>query len=86
MPGESGQRNNFVGQGYFGSDLGVNKTFSFTERYALRLSAYAFNWTNSVRFDPAFINANLQNTAVFGQYTNTLTISRRFEFGARFTF
>jgi hypothetical protein len=86
MPGESGQRNNFRGQGYFGSDAGVNKNFSLTERYALRLSAYAFNWTNSVRFDPAFVNANLQNVAVFGQYTNTLTQSRRLEFAARFSF
>ena len=86
MPGESGQRNNFRGQGYFGSDAGVNKTFALTERYALRLSVYAFNWTNSVRFDPAFVNANLQNVAVFGQYTNTLTQSRRLEFAARFSF
>jgi len=86
MPGESGQRNNFRGQGYFGTDAGVNKTFRITERYSLRLSAYAFNWTNSVRFDPAFVNANLQNTAVFGQYTNTLTLARRFEFAGRFTF
>jgi hypothetical protein len=86
MPGESGQRNNFRGQGYFGSDAGVNKTFALTERYALRLSAYAFNWTNSVRFDPAFVNANLQNTAVFGQYSNTLGPERRLEFAARFSF
>jgi hypothetical protein len=86
MPGESGQRNNFRGQGYFGSDAGVNKTFRITERQSLRLSAYAFNWTNSVRFDPAFINTNLQNAAVFGQYTNTLTQSRRMEFAARFQF
>ncbi|MFI5058899.1 MAG: carboxypeptidase regulatory-like domain-containing protein [Candidatus Acidiferrales bacterium] len=86
MPGESGQRNNFRGDGYFGSDAGVNKNFRITERQSLRFSAYAFNWTNSVRFDPAFINANLQNTAVFGLYSNTLTQSRRMEFALRYSF
>jgi len=86
MPGESGQRNNFRGDGYFGSDIGVNKTFRITESQSVRFSAYAFNWTNSVRFDPAFINANLQNTAVFGLYSNTLTQSRRMEFALRYSF
>jgi hypothetical protein len=86
MPGESGQRNNFRGDGYFGTDAGVNKTFRITERQSVRFSAYAFNWTNSVRFDPAFANTNLQNTAVFGQYSNTLTQSRRMEFALRYQF
>jgi carboxypeptidase family protein len=85
-PGESGQRNNFQGDGYFGVDAGVNKTIRITERQSLRLSAYAFNLTNSVRFDVANINANLQNQATFGLYSNTLTTSRRMEFAARFTF
>jgi hypothetical protein len=39
-----------------------------------------------VRFDPAFVNANLQNAATFGIYSSTLTQSRRMEFAARFTF
>jgi hypothetical protein len=86
FPGESGQRNNFRGDGYFGVDAGVNKSFQFTERVALRLSAYAFNLTNSVRFDPAFVSANLQQAASFGQYSNTLTTSRRMEFAARVIF
>ena len=85
-PGESGQRNNFRGDGYFGTDAGVNKTIRINERMGLRLSAYAFNLTNSVRFDAATVNANLQNAATFGIYSSTLTQSRRMEFGARFTF
>ena len=85
-PGESGQRNNFRGDGYFGVDAGVNKTIRITERQSIRLSALAFNLTNSVRFDPAFVNANLQNAANFGIYSNTLTQSRRMEFAARFQF
>lgn len=91
MPGESGQRNNFRGQGYFGTDAGVNKTFRLTERQSVRFSAYAFNWTNSVRFDPAFANTNLQNigtprSPVFGEYSNTLTQARRMEFALRYSF
>jgi hypothetical protein len=86
FPGESGQRNNFRGDGYFGTDAGVNKTVRITERIGLRLSAYAFNLTNSVRFDAATVNASLQNAATFGVYSGTLTQSRRMEFGARFTF
>ena len=67
-PGESGTRNNFRGQGFVGIDMGVNKTFRFTERHSLRFSAYAYNLTNSVRFDPATITFNnaLTNTASLG--------------------
>jgi len=35
-----------------------HKTFSLTERQAIRFSAYAYNLTNSVRFDPATITFN----------------------------
>ncbi|GAC1619810.1 MAG: hypothetical protein PVS2B2_06720 [Candidatus Acidiferrum sp.] len=86
FPGESGQRNNFRGQGYFGIDAGVNKTFQITERHAIRLSAYAFNLTNSVRFDAQSVSANLTTPATFGLYSNTLTNSRRMEFAVRYSF
>jgi hypothetical protein len=85
-PGEAGQRNNFRGQGFFGIDAGVNKSFRIREGWALRLSAYAFNVTNSVRFDPATITAALDTSPSFGQYSQSLTTSRRFEFAARFSF
>ena len=83
-PGESG---NFRGQGFFGIDMGVNKTFRFTERHSLRFSAYAYNLTNSVRFDPAttFNNA-LTNTASLGAYSGTLTKPRVMEFALRYQF
>src|SRR6266404_4935033 len=88
FPGESGQRNNFRGDGFFGVDLGVNKTFKITERQNLRFSASAFNLTNSVRFDPATltVNTNLQNAQAFGQYTQTLTNPRVMEFALRYQF
>ena len=87
-PGESGQRNNFRGQGFFGIDAGVNKTFSLTERQALRFSAYAYNLTNSVRFDAATLtnNSAFTNPSTIGLYSGTLTKPRVMEFALRYSF
>jgi hypothetical protein len=87
-PGESGQRNQFRGQGFFGIDMGINKTFRLTERHNLRFSAYAYNLTNSVRFDPATITFNgaLTNPGTLGQYSGTLTKPRVMEFALRYQF
>jgi Carboxypeptidase regulatory-like domain len=87
-PGESGIRNNFRGQGFFGVDLGVNKTFHIREQQNLRFSAYAYNLTNSVRFDPATITFNgaLTNPSTLGQYSGALTRPRVMEFALRYQF
>jgi hypothetical protein len=84
--GESGQRNNLRGQGFFGTDAGVNKTFRITERQSLRFSAYAFNLTNSVRFDVQSILNSFPQISTLGKYQNTLTTSRRLEFVLRYQF
>jgi len=87
-PGESGQRNNFRGQGFFGIDAGVNKTFNITERHTIRFSAYAYNLTNSVRFDAAGLtnNSAFTNPTTIGLYSNTLTKPRVMEFALRYSF
>ena len=87
-PGESGQRNNFRGQGFFGIDAGVNKMFRFTERQSLRFSAYAYNLTNSVRFDAATLtnNSAFTNPSAIGLYSGTLTKPRVMEFALRYQF
>jgi hypothetical protein len=87
-PGETGPRNNFRGPGFFGVDLGVNKSFHITERQTLRFSAYAYNLTNSVRFDAATITFNgaLTNPSSLGQYSGTLTKPRVMEFALRYQF
>jgi hypothetical protein len=87
-PGESGQRNNFRGQGFFGIDAGINKTFNITERQSLRFSAYAFNLTNSVRFDAATLtnNSAFTNPTSIGAYSGTLTKPRVMEFALRYAF
>jgi hypothetical protein len=87
-PGESGQRNNFRGQGFFGIDAGVNKNFHITERQILRFSAYAYNVTNSVRFDAATLtnNSAFSNPSTIGLYSGTLTKPRVMEFALRYQF
>ncbi len=84
--GESGQRNVLRGQGFFGTDAGLNKTFRLNERNSIRFSAYAFNLTNSVRFDPNSILNSFAQPSTFGKYTGTLTTSRRLEFALRYQF
>lgn len=85
-PGESGQRNNFRGDGYFGIDMSVSKVFNITESQKLQFNAEAFNLTNSVRFDVVTINANIQNSGNFGEYGGTLTNERVMQFSLRYSF
>ena len=86
FPGESGQRNNFRGDGYFGIDLSLSKVFKINERQSLQFSAQAFNVTNSARFDVETLNTNIQNSATFGEYGATLTNERVMEFALRYAF
>ena len=87
-PGESGQRNNFRGQGFFGIDAGINKSFHITERQILRFSAYAYNLTNSVRFDAGSLtnNSAFTDPSTIGLYSKTLTKPRVMEFALRYSF
>ncbi len=87
-PGESGQRNNYRGQGFFGIDAGVNKNFHITERQVLRFSAFAYNLTNSVRFDAGSLtnNSAISDPNTIGLYSNTLTKPRVMEFALRYSF
>ncbi len=84
--GETGQRNNLRGPGVFSVDAGVNKSFRITERQNLRFSAYAYNVTNSVRFDSQNINNNIADQASFGVFSKTLSTERRMEFALRYQF
>jgi hypothetical protein len=87
-PGESGQRNNFRGQGFFGIDAGINKNFHITERHSVTFSAFAYNLTNSVRFDAASLtnNSAFTNPSTIGLYSATLTKPRVMEFALRYSF
>jgi hypothetical protein len=87
FPGESGQRNNLRGPGFFELDNGLWKTWNVTESKAIKFAWEIFNITNSVRFDAAgsAFNFNLTGGS-FGTYGNTLTKPRVMQFSLRFDY
>jgi len=91
-PGESGVRNNVIGDGMFNIDTGVSKNFSLGERRRLEFSWQAFNATNSVRYDVrGNVGASAQpslsyDPTQFGKYLSTLTTPRFMQFALRVEF
>jgi hypothetical protein len=95
-PGESGQRNNIRGAGYFGIDMGLGKSWKVTDSSALRFSWETFNVTNTPRFDVGTLqpmggnnslgNLSLTNSTSFGKYSSTLTKPRVMQFALRYSF
>lgn len=87
-PGEAGQRNNFRGDGYFGIDARLSKTWKVGERNNLRLAWDVFNVTNSVRFDVNALNSlqNVTTSGSFGVYSATLTTPRVQQFSLAYSF
>jgi hypothetical protein len=89
FPGESGQRNELRGPGFFSIDLGLGKSWKTTESQALTFRAEAFNISNSVRFDVATAtinNLSLVNSTNFGKYISTLSSPRVMQFSLRYSF
>jgi hypothetical protein len=82
-PGEAGQRNNFRRDGYFGADASLTKPFKITESQLVRFTWEVFNLSNSVRFNA--VSGGL-TSGTFGNYTTTLTTSRRMQFSLRYSF
>jgi hypothetical protein len=86
-PGESGVRNNVIGDGMFNIDTGVSKKFSLGESRRLEFSWQAFNATNSVRYDVRAAQPSLSfDASEFGKYVSTLTTPRFMQFALRFVF
>jgi hypothetical protein len=89
-PGESGQRNELRGPGFFGIDTAVSKTWAIRESQALKFSWDIYNVTNSVRFDVAPLPQTTgqleQPASTFGAYSSTLTKPRVMEFALRYSF
>ncbi|MBV8114097.1 MAG: TonB-dependent receptor, partial [Silvibacterium sp.] len=86
-PGEAGQRNIFRGDGWFGIDSGLNKTWRFGEYGALKFDWQVFNVTNSVRFNsnPAYFGYVL-TSGNLGSYSTMQNAPRRMQFGLRYDF
>jgi Carboxypeptidase regulatory-like domain len=89
-PGESGQRNELRGPGYFGIDTGLSKQWPITESQNVKFSWEVFNVTNSVRFDVSALPQTTgqldQPQGVFGNYSSTLTKPRVMQFAFRYSF
>jgi len=92
-PGESGIRNNLRGQGFFGVDTGLTKTWKLTESQALIFNWEVFNVTNAPRFGFAASSGGptgavgfLDIAGSFGKYNQTLNKPRITEFGLRYSF
>jgi hypothetical protein len=85
-PGESGQRNNLRGPGYFGVDMSLAKAWKIAESQGLRFSWDVFNVTNAVRFDVGTLNQYLLYGTTLGNFSETLTKPRVMQFDLRYTF
>jgi len=92
-PGESGIRNNLRGQGFFGVDTGVTKTWKLTESQALKFNWEIYNVSNTPRFGfdattggPTGAVGFLDIAGSFGKYNQTLNKPRIMEFGLRYSF
>jgi hypothetical protein len=82
-PGEAGERNNFRRDGYFGADASLTKPFQITEHQRAQFAWEVFNVSNSVRFNAVTTNLT---SGTLGNYSSTLTTSRRMQFSLRYEF
>lgn len=95
FPGETGNRNNLRGPGFFGVDLGLSKRWKmpWSEGQSLQFRWEVFNLTNSVRFDVQSANGYISggslangNSSNFGNFSGTLTNPRIMQFALRYEF
>jgi hypothetical protein len=90
--GESGQRNEIRGDGYFGLDMGLGKRWymPYNEKHSLQFRWEVFNVTNTARFDvqSALLSDSLGlgSGSSFGNYSRLLTNPRIMQFALRYEF
>ena len=90
--GQSGQRNEIRGPGYFGIDMGLGKRWKmpWSEKQSVQFRWEVFNVTNTVRFDvqSALLSNSLSNDSgnTFGNYSSTLNSPRIMQFALRYEF
>jgi hypothetical protein len=82
-PGEAGQRNNFLADGYFDMDSGLAKDFRTFHEQSFRLEVESFNVLNSVRFNTLTTNFS---SGSFGKYSTLLVNPRVLQFSGKYTF
>jgi len=86
--GESGLRNSIRGDGYFGIDSGVSKTFKmpWKEGHTFQIRWETFNLTNSVKFDPSSNGSSLTSSSTWGALSSQLGSPRQMQFALRYQF
>lgn len=85
-PGESGIRNNIIGDGVFDMDSNLSKIIPFGEGKDVEFDWQTFNLTNTVRYDVRTAQPVLGAGLNFGKYNSTISVPRFMQFSLRFTF
>jgi hypothetical protein len=87
-PGEAGQRNNFRGDGYFGIDAALSRSWNVHQHSAIRFAWEVFNVSNATRFDVNPLNSlqNMTTSGEFGVYGATLTMQRVQQLSLRYIY
>jgi hypothetical protein len=86
-PGEAGERNNLIGDGYLDLDTGLSKSWKVANYGALKFTWEVYNVTNTVRFDPESINTLIYfGGGSFGRASAELSSVRRMQFSLRYDF
>jgi hypothetical protein len=85
-PGETGERNNFRGDGYNDLSMGLSKSWLFRKSGTLKFAWEVYNVENIVHFDPVSINSGLTAGSSFGEASSELTQPRRMQFSLRYDF
>ncbi|MFZ0638317.1 MAG: carboxypeptidase regulatory-like domain-containing protein [Candidatus Acidiferrales bacterium] len=88
LPGTSGSRNPFRGDGFYDWDMEMGKVWKmpYNENHSLRLSADVFNVFNQNRFDVESLSLAIQTPSTFGDYSRLLTLPRIMQFGLAYQF
>ncbi|MGB6483094.1 MAG: carboxypeptidase regulatory-like domain-containing protein [Candidatus Acidiferrales bacterium] len=88
LPGESGSRNPFRGDGFYDWDMELGKIWKmpYNENHTLHLTADMFNVFNINRFDVQSLTLSIDNPATFGDYQRLLTLPRTMQFGLQYEF
>ncbi|MBV9482738.1 MAG: hypothetical protein JO249_18620, partial [Acidobacteria bacterium] len=90
--GQSGQRNEIRGDGYFGVDLGLGKRWymPYNEKHSVQFRWEVFNIANTARFDvqSALLSDSLGlgSGSSFGNYSRLLSNPRIMQFALRYEF
>ena len=88
LPGQSGSRNPFRGDGFLNTDFELGKVWKmpYNENHTLGFKADMFNVFNMNRFDVQSLSLSINTPDSFGDYTRLLTLPRIMQFGLEYSF